>query len=171
MSRIISSAIISESSEAPTHDEEGNEVDITALPCRGRHFMSFVDSRSQAARATLNQTKDQEKLWVYSRVFNELNKMANAAGRIEAERHDLEERISIAAANRKFKEVTSLANQLDNLNAGGNYLTWNQIYELLKGSPEANWLSAQNINDDDRRSDNDQTIDEDVLISNMCIAL
>lgn len=41
-------------------------------PHKGQQFLSFVDSRQMAAKSTLYQNLEEEKLWVYSRIFHKL---------------------------------------------------------------------------------------------------
>lgn len=43
-------------------------------PHNGQQYLSFVDSRQAAARATLRQMKEVESQWVYSKIFHELCK-------------------------------------------------------------------------------------------------
>lgn len=40
----------------------------------GQQYISFVDSRQNAARATIKQNLEEERLWVYSLIFHELSK-------------------------------------------------------------------------------------------------
>ena len=39
---------------------------------RGQQYLSFVDSRQSAARSTIKQNLEEEKLWVYGTIFHEL---------------------------------------------------------------------------------------------------
>lgn len=43
-------------------------------PHNGQQYLSFVDSRQAAARATLRQMKEVERQWVYSKIFHKLCK-------------------------------------------------------------------------------------------------
>lgn len=43
-------------------------------PHNGQQYLSFVDSRQVAARATLRQMKEVERQWVYSKIFHKLCK-------------------------------------------------------------------------------------------------
>lgn len=42
----------------------------------GQQYISFVDSRQNAARATIKQNLEEERLWVYSIIFHALSSMA-----------------------------------------------------------------------------------------------
>ena len=44
----------------------------------GQQYISFVDSRQMAARSTIKQNLDEERLWIYGTIFHELCRMANA---------------------------------------------------------------------------------------------
>ncbi len=40
----------------------------------GQQYISFVDSRQTAAQGTIKQNVEEERLWVYSKIFHELNR-------------------------------------------------------------------------------------------------
>ena len=42
----------------------------------GQQYLSFVDSRQNAARATIKQNLEEERLWIYSIIFHELCRMS-----------------------------------------------------------------------------------------------
>lgn len=65
-SRIISSSLLLETTSTPNQ----------GLPFDGRKYLSFVDSRQSAAKSTLKQNLDIERQWVYSRIYNHLNRLA-----------------------------------------------------------------------------------------------
>ncbi|MCC8037177.1 MAG: DEAD/DEAH box helicase [Bacteroidales bacterium] len=66
-SRIISYPLLSQAVEA--EKKQGQ-------PFQGRKYLSFVDSRQSAAQSTLKQNLECERRWVYSTIYNELNRMA-----------------------------------------------------------------------------------------------
>lgn len=63
VARLMAPALLNQMSE-----EEGEH------PHKGQQYLSFVDSRQAAARATLRQMKEVESQWVYSKIFHELCK-------------------------------------------------------------------------------------------------
>lgn len=50
----------------------------------GQQYISFADSRQMAARATLHQNMEQERLWVYTTIYHALNKIACNAAKVKA---------------------------------------------------------------------------------------
>lgn len=50
---------------------ESNDKDKMVLH-DGQQYISFVDSRQMAAKATMNQNLEQERLWFYSTIYREL---------------------------------------------------------------------------------------------------
>ncbi len=63
VARLMAPALLNQMSE-----EEGEH------PHKGQQYLSFVDSRQAAARATLRQMKEVESQWVYSKIFHKLCK-------------------------------------------------------------------------------------------------
>lgn len=61
VARLMAPALLNQMSE-----EEGDH------PHKGQQYLSFVDSRQAAARATLRQMKEVESQWVYSKIFHKL---------------------------------------------------------------------------------------------------
>lgn len=45
---------------------------------KGQQYLSFVDSRQAAAKSTLNQNLEQERLWFYNSIFKELCKRSSS---------------------------------------------------------------------------------------------
>lgn len=66
VARVLSPSLLSQMSKTSDAD----------APHQGQQYLSFVDSRSSAARSTFRQMLDVEKYWAYSRVFHELNRAA-----------------------------------------------------------------------------------------------
>lgn len=56
---------------------------------KGQQYISFVDSRQMAARSTIKQNLEEERLWVYGTLYHELCRMATAGSmtKEEAIRH------------------------------------------------------------------------------------
>lgn len=54
---------------------EGKPKDATKFaPHNGQQYISFVDSRQLAARTTIKQNLEEERLWIYGTIFHELCK-------------------------------------------------------------------------------------------------
>lgn len=67
VARIITRPILNELQTAKNTEEY-------FLPHNGQQFISFVDSRQAASGSTLSQNLEEERLWVQSRLFHELNR-------------------------------------------------------------------------------------------------
>lgn len=65
ISRILAPSILDQLEEGKS---EKNHITLH----RGQQFLSFVDSRQAAAKSTMNQNLEQERLWFYSTIFHEL---------------------------------------------------------------------------------------------------
>ena len=65
---------------------EGKPQDTTK-PClhKGQQYISFVDSRQMAARSTIKQNLEEERLWVYGTLYHELCRMATAGSMTKEE--------------------------------------------------------------------------------------
>ena len=49
----------------------------------GQQYISFVDSRQAAAKTTLKQNLDQERLWFYSTIYHELCRRKAECGKVQ----------------------------------------------------------------------------------------
>lgn len=119
-------------------------------PHKGQQFISFVDSRKAAAESTMRQNLQQERLWVYSRVFNELNKLriskpSNDTKEIEELKRQYEQLRSMTgmevAANAVKEQLDKKESELNNFS-----LSWNQVFDILIGQKECEWLAYQFVN-------------------------
>ena len=52
---------------------------------KGQQYISFVDSRQMAARSTIKQNLEEERLWVYGTLYHELCRMATAGSMTKEE--------------------------------------------------------------------------------------
>ncbi len=120
-----------------------NNPKKTALH-NGQQYISFVDSRQLAARSTIRQNLEEERLWIYGTIFHELCRMATAGSmtKEEAIRHfdsiynrtarrdpahkDAEEKLEILEGN----DAVAIATLLSGLSPK-KYLSWEEILEVL----------------------------------------
>ena len=110
----------------------------------GQQYISFVDSRQMAARSTIKQNLEEERLWVYGTIFHELSRMATA-GRMtldEAKKHYEEIYNTTERRDPKHKDADEKLNILEGDDQKAieeilaketpkNYLTWEDIEEVL----------------------------------------
>ena len=136
ISRILAPSILDQLEEGKS---EKNHITLH----RGQQFLSFVDSRQAAAKSTMNQNLEQERLWFYSTIFHELcrkNTGKITKDELLAAQLTVIDDVS-ASLDRKMAALT-LVQQLQtaddatlakilNENAGSNILTWNEIADLL----------------------------------------
>lgn len=107
---------------------------------KGQQFISFVDSRQMAARSTIKQNLEEERLWVYSTIFHELCRRTNANSRTKEEAIRYYETIYDNTA-RKDPEHKKAEEKL-NILEGEDLLA---IEQLLKNDRPQQYLSWQDI--------------------------
>lgn len=116
---------------------------------RGQQYISFVDSRHNAARATMRQNLEEEKLWVYGRIYHELCRRATEGmTREDAIAHltkmadgveSLDDRIAILQKARVLQgnDEAAIEAVMAELRAGMGEprLSWAEILRLLENDP------------------------------------
>lgn len=126
-------------------DSDGNEN-----PHLGQQFISFVDSRQAAASATMQQNLEEERTWVYSRIFNELNKKRLNSDTASAnEIKTLSDQLDILKKMPGMEAaISAIEIQLEKVKATAKttVMSWMEIFELLYGQKECEWLAYQFIN-------------------------
>lgn len=106
----------------------------------GQQYISFVDSRQAAAKATLKQNLEQERLWFYSTIYHELCRrkaqgitkekaLAQIASAVQADPNSMLKYVT-AIQNLQSPNPNVVQKQLAELSC--NYMTWSEIAELLK---------------------------------------
>lgn len=109
----------------------------------GQQYISFVDSRQAAAKATLKQNLEQERMWLYSTIYHEMccrkangiTKEAAMAQIMAAVQADPMSMLKYAPMlqNLQSPDTNVVQKQLDDMSC--NYMTWSEIAELLKKDP------------------------------------
>lgn len=120
-------------------------------PHKGQQYISFVDSRQAAAKSTLQQNLEEERLWVYSRLFYKLNSMLS---NLNTNRDNIKVQLQTLQAQKENAQKFGLDDkiydpQIDALTAnllGIPYMTWYQVYEFLSRTKECEELCYQFIN-------------------------
>lgn len=106
---------------------------------KGQQYISFVDSRQMAARSTIKQNLEEERLWVYGTIYHELCRRATAGNMTKAEAVNyLGEIIRTTEWEDERKDAVLKLGVL----YSGNQETVNQILAELKPK---NFLSWQDI--------------------------
>ncbi len=138
ISRLIAPSTLDQMTEGKPKDK--NKVYMH----NGQQFISFVDSRQMAARSTIKQNLEEERLWVYGTIFHELCRMATAGSMTQEEAVKHFEDI-YANTPRKSLEHKDAEEKLDILESGNQkaidkllaelkpnqYLSWQDILDVL----------------------------------------
>lgn len=111
---------------------------------KGQQYISFVDSRQMAARSTIKQNLEEERLWVYGTLYHELCRMATAGsmtkeeaikhfeniydttGRKDPQHKDAEEKLDTLEGSDE-KAIQALLNELK----PNQFLSWQDILDVL----------------------------------------
>lgn len=96
----------------------------------GQQFLSFADSRQLAAKATLQQNLEQERLWLYTTIYRELNirknQQANNAAKI------VQLTAQLPSLVNDVQKMMAVANEIQELQKNcKNYLSWQEIAQIL----------------------------------------
>lgn len=108
---------------------------VPDVPHHGEQYISFVDSRQGAAKATMQQNLEEERIWLYSRVYNELNKRSKAIDPKVVSRRE-----RLAASGFSQEEIDQMAP------LPSEYLEWRDIFKLLYDDKDAERLAYQFVN-------------------------
>ena len=106
----------------------------------GHQYISFVDSRQSAAKATLKQNLEQERMWFYSTIYHELCRrkangltkeaaMAQIMSAVQANPMEMMKYAPIMT-NLQSSDPKVVQKQLEEMSC--NYMTWGEIAELIK---------------------------------------
>jgi hypothetical protein len=122
-------------------------------PHDGQQYISFVDSRQAAARSTLKQNIEEERMWLYSRLFNELTKRTKNAQEEEEGNNSKIERyknkLARAIQDGDEDDIHLYNEELAKLKSRKSqnvYMSWKEVYDYLKRLPEFEALCYQSIN-------------------------
>ena len=96
----------------------------------GQQYISFVDSRQNAARATIKQNLEEERFWVYSTIFNKLNELA--ANSTDHSEEIAQLKASLPSLPDVVKPMVHDKIKVLEADGGKNYLTWAELVHLMK---------------------------------------
>lgn len=101
---------------------------------KGQQYISFVDSRQAAAKATIRQNLDQERLWFYSTIFHELCRRKAIQKEIQSQIQGIKEQMD--KLDDDSDEYAKLFDQRRKLKAKlTGHISWMEIAELLFNDP------------------------------------
>lgn len=111
---------------------------------KGQQYLSFVDSRQNAARATIKQNLEEEKLWLYSTIFHELCRLGTAQSMTKDEAIKYYEEIynTTDRKDERHKQASEALNILDGDDVDKinkvlaqltpkQFLSWEDIHDVL----------------------------------------
>ncbi len=121
--------------------EKGTSNDKNSIVLHdGQQYISFVDSRQAAAKATLKQNLEQERQWMYSTIYHELCRRAANGLTKDAAMSQI-----LAAVQKNPMSMMKYAAVMQNLQSADpevvrkqlaemscNWMTWGEIAELLR---------------------------------------
>ena len=130
----------------------------------GQQYISFVDSRQAAAKATLKQNLEQERMWLYSTIYHELCRRAHSGLSKETAMSQVLNAIQQNPAD-ALKYATMLANlqsadaevvnqQLAALTC--KHMTWGEVSRLIKNDPYCPVFCSLFVK---RTADSDEMVD------------
>lgn len=130
----------------------------------GQQYISFVDSRQSAAKATLKQNLEQERKWFYSTIYHELCRRKAETQKVEKKISEI--KISLALQDVGSPEFMRLVGELKHLQSQTkDYMTWMEIAELLKNDKYCKTFCSLFVK---RSSDSDE-IDNDGRIPDIVV--
>lgn len=140
---------------APRLLDEMIKHDIV-LPYNGSQFLSFVDSRQGASRATLKQNLFNETRWVQSRVFHWLAEFEKNRRQSAQDQNNiikaLQELLNNDPQNQTYIDsVNNAQATLNSLSQG--YKTWNELLNYIILEPDFELLCKQFIKNDEFNDD------------------
>lgn len=125
----------------------------------GQQFISFVDSRQAAAKATLKQNLEQERMWLYSTIYTELCRR-----KAEAEK----QKKIVDELTKKMRQYDDDSDEYEALFQQRkkeraklkDSISWMEIAELLKNDRHCKTFCSQFIK---RSSDSDELNDDGTI--------
>ena len=131
IARLIAPSVLDQLDPMLVQDKEtGKWMPDPELLHGGQQFISFVDSRQTAARSTLKQNMEEERLWLYTTIFHELCKIKTQANQFAKQIAELRDLIrSDEASEEEMDEAYDEIKRLRSKSKG--YLTWDEITKLL----------------------------------------
>lgn len=127
----------------------------------GQQYLSFADSRQMAAKATLNQNLEQERLWFYSTIYHELCRRKVESESVEKEIAKKQQEIQQLANKGDFAGLQKLVKETEQLSAGiREYMTWEEIADLFMNDPLCTVFASLSV----KRSTDSEELDEKGMI-------
>ena len=158
VSRVMAPSVLDNLDKVPTDDDE------KIILHDGQQYISFADSRQLAAKATMKQNLEQERNWVYSRIFHALCRKNEGQEEVDDEITKLQ--AELPACITDPVKLTVIAQKIAKLQESKkSYLTWMEIADLLKRDELCKVFCAQFV----KRSGDSEELDVNGNIRNEII--
>ena len=98
----------------------------------GQQYISFADSRQLAAKATLKQNQEQERMWFYTTIYHELCKQSARDNSKVIE--ELKAKMQTAMTSGNMNEAIFLGAKIKEIEDNGGdkaILSWSKVAELI----------------------------------------
>lgn len=129
---------------------------------RGQQYISFIDSRQGAARASLRQNMEIERQWLYSRIYHELTRRRLESQWAERRIAELKSGIKEAMEAEEYGKVQEMAGEMKRLSeAGKATMSWLEITAFLSKDPMAETLLRQFV----KRTSDSGELDDEMRVS------
>lgn len=109
-------------------DESTSKNSITLH--KGQQYISFVDSRQAAAKSTMNQNLEQERLWFYTTIYRKLCRLGSEKELLKKELEELNRQYDSASDRDTKRNIDRKIQEIED-KLGKSYLDWDEIAEDL----------------------------------------
>lgn len=124
LSRLIAPILLNQTS--PYKDKNGNTPE--KLPCDGKKYITFVDSRQASAGPTIKQNLETEEVWVTSVLYKNLKKNLD---KIEKDIKKTKILLEHSEDESEKEEYQTELDKLNNQKENGVTLTWEEAIRVL----------------------------------------
>ena len=124
----------------------------------GQQYISFADSRQLAAKATLKQNQEQERMWFYTTIYHELCRLSSTGNQPNLD--ELKAQMQAAMLTGNMNEAIALGAQIQsaqNQSGTAAVLSWEQVAELLYQNEYCDRFCYEFV----KRTSNSEEVDTD----------
>ncbi|MBR5780799.1 MAG: DEAD/DEAH box helicase [Bacteroidales bacterium] len=124
ISRLIAPILLEQTSPA--------NVNAETLPCQGRKYIAFADSRQSAAGPTLKQNLETEEVWVTGVLYNWLRKCAEITDDEREKLSDEQRNLNLKRKNQRTDDEQRRIEEIQLILDNVGYLTWCEALGVLR---------------------------------------
>lgn len=124
----------------------------------GQQYISFADSRQMAAKSTLKQNQEQERMWFYTTIYHELCRLAAQDNQSEVDALKAEMQKAMASGDMNAAIALGGKIQAAQHQLGSKaVMTWTQVADLLSSNRSCERFCYEFV----KRTANSEEIDTD----------